>query len=586
MGALDADAIAAVLDEAWPRARTADEVHEALMTLGLVTDAEAAAHVPWVDGLAILARDRRATLLSQAHPGSKATFAVWVAAERLAGVRALYPLATLHPPITAPEGYQAGAATPEQDLRELLRSRLAGLGPVTANTLAHQLHLPRADIDAALAALQAEGTVFQGRISPGATELEWCERHLLARIHRYTLKRLRREIEPVEPRDFVRFLCEWQHLSAGSRVSGPEALAGVVSQLEGFEAPAGLWEAELLAARVQDYSPSWLDDLCTSGRTTWTRLRPLGAGAQGGGQASLRGTPILLLPRRTAAMWRHLTEAMVDDDALSPKARRVAEHLQAHGASFFDDMARACRLLRAELEDALAELVVRGRAHCDSFAGLRALLVPPSKRAVSASRSRRRAALFGIEDAGRWNAVHAPQTRTGDDGREAAEHVARTLLRRYGVVCFQLLQREAAWLPPWRDLVRVLRRLEARGEIRGGRFIAGVSGEQFALPQAIATLRAIRRQPLDGALVCLSAADPANLLGTVLAGPKVARIAGARVLYRDGLAIGTSQAGQLEWLVTLDATQLQIATRALSLDPALRRSGFSAAEAICDVLSE
>ena len=583
MGALDADAIAGVREEAWPRARGADEVHEALMTLGAITAAEAHANEHWDAALATLAKSGRATRFVSEETS------LWVAAERLAAMRQLYPRVTPQPEIASPRGYEAGFETPEEALRELLRARLGGLGPVTVDELVLQLNLPRAEIEFALAALQAEGTVFQGHVTPGLVDVEWCERHLLARIHRYTLKRLRREIEPVEPRDFVRFLFEWQHVAGASRVSGPEALPAVLAQLEGFEAPASLWEAEVLPARVKDYASSWLDDLCTSGRTMWTRLRPLASGTQGGGRSSLRATPILLLPRRAAPTWSRLASASsssLDDEALGGRAQRVFDFLEANGASFFDEIADGARLLRAELEDALAELVVRGRASCDSYAGLRALLVPAAKRATAASRSRRRVALFGIEDAGRWNVIRAPaasvarapqanvqgQTQAADGkvAAESVEHVARTLLRRYGVVCFQLLEREAAWLPPWRELVRVYRRLEARGEIRGGRFIAGVTGEQFALPDAIATMRAVRRQPPDEAMVCLSASDPANLLGTVLAGPKVPRLAGSRVLYRDGLAIGTSIGGQIELLAPLDPTETRAATRALALDPQVR----------------
>ena len=577
MGALDADAIAAVRDEAWPRARSADEMHEALMTLGAITDAEARANEHWEVALATLARAGRATRL---HAGAgEGDDGLWVAAERFASLRPLHPAAEATPALVPPAGYDAPFATNEEALRELLRSRLGGLGPVTVAELVEQLRLPRGDIEAALVALQSEGTVFQGHVTPGLDQVEWCERHLLARIHRYTLKRLRREIEPVEPRDFVRFLFEWQHVASAARVSGPEALPAVLAQLEGFEAPASLWEAEVLPARVKDYASSWLDDLCTAGRTLWTRLRPLASGTQGGGRSSLRGTPILLLPRRAAPTWSRIAAAAASDDAepLGGRAQRVLDFLDAHGASFFDEMADGARLLRAELEDALAELVVRGRASCDSYAGLRALLVPAAKRATAASRSRRRVALHGIEDAGRWNVVRPPAAASSVQGAaaaaahaEAVEHVARTLLRRYGVVCFQLLEREAAWLPPWRELVRVYRRLEARGEIRGGRFIAGVTGEQFALPDAIATMRAVRRQPPDETLVCLSASDPANLLGTVLAGPKVPRVAGSRVLYRDGLPIGTSIAGQIELLVPLDPADARAATRALALDPQLR----------------
>jgi len=565
MGALDPDAIAGVREEAWPRARSTDEVHEALMTLGTITAAEARANAHWEASLSALAKAGRATRLGAADAG------LWVAAERLATMRQLYPQAAMDPAIASPQGYEAGLESPEQALRELLRGRLGGLGPVTVDELVAQLGLPRGDIDAALIALQSEGSVFQGQVSPDATQAQWCERHLLARIHRYTLKRLRREIEPVEPRDFVRFLFEWQHVAGTSRVSGPEALPAVLAQLEGFEAPASLWEAEVLPARVKDYASSWLDDLCTAGRTMWTRLRPLASGTQGGGRSSLRTTPILLLPRRAAPAWSRLASAAAADEALGGRAQRVFDYLEAHGASFFDEIADGSRLLRAELEDALAELVVRGRANCDSYAGLRALLLPAAKRATAASRSRRRVALFGIEDAGRWNVVRAaPASVDAMASADGIEHVARTLLRRYGVVCFQLLEREAAWLPPWRELVRVYRRLEARGEIRGGRFIAGVTGEQFALPDAIATMRAVRRLPPDDTLVCLSASDPANLLGTVLHSPKVPRVAGSRVLYRDGVAIGTSVAGQIELLVPLDAAQARAATRALALDPQLR----------------
>ena len=564
MGALDAGAIAGVREEAWPRARNADEVHEALMTLGAITEAEARDNEHWEAALAVLAKSGRATRLVSGGDG------LWIAAERLAPMRQLYPQAALEPVIAAPAGYEGGVESPEEALRQLLRARLGGLGPVTVDELVAQLGLPRGQVEFALAALQTEGAVFQGHVTPGLAGIEWCERHLLARIHRYTLGRLRREIEPVEPRDFVRFLFEWQHVAGASRVSGPEALPAVLAQLEGFEAPASLWEAEVLPARVKDYASSWLDDLCTAGRTMWTRLRPLASGAQGGGRSSLRTTPILLLPRRAAPTWSLLATAAADDEALGGRAQRVFDFLEASGASFFDEIADGARLLRAELEDALAELVVRGRANCDSYAGLRALLVPAARRATAAARSRRRVALFGIEDAGRWNVIRAPRLADAKASAEAVEHVARTLLRRYGVVCFQLLEREAAWLPPWRELVRVWRRLEARGEIRGGRFIAGVTGEQFALPDAVATMRAVRRQPPDDTLVCLSASDPANLLGTLLAGPRVPRVAGSRVLYRDGLAIGTSVAGQIELLVPLDVAQARAATRALALDPQLR----------------
>jgi ATP-dependent Lhr-like helicase len=574
LGRLDAEAIAAVREQAWPRVRSADEMHEALNALGLVTDAEAHGHEGWAGWLAALARVGRATRLVGGAPGGAADALAgwWTAAERLAETRVVYPGASARPAIEPPAEYAQAAGSREDMLRDLLRARLGGLGPVTAETIAAQLRLPQAEIDAALLGLQAEGAVLQGRFTPGAPANEWCERHLLARIHRYTLRRLRQEIEPVEPRDFARFLFDWQGVGAGRQREGAEALPAVLAGLEGYEAPAALWEAEILPARLRDYASAWLDDLCTAGRTTWTRLRPAAASGRSSGGASLRTTPVLLLPRRSAALWARVAPPPADDSALGSRTQRLADHLAAHGASFYDEMQQGTRLLQSELEDALCELVVRGRASCDSFAGLRALMVPASKRPSGASgrqRQRTRRPLFGIEDAGRWSLLRtpaAPEVPTADD----LEHVVKVLLRRYGVIAWRLLEREAAWLPRWRDLVRVCRRLEARGELRGGRFIAGVSGEQFALPEAVARMRELRRQPPDPSWLCLSAADPANLLGTVLPGPKLPRTAGARVLFSDGLPLAALVAGEVTWLAALDPVQRQAAARALVQEPGMR----------------
>lgn len=574
LGRLDADAIAAVREEAWPTPRSADEMHEALGMLAVVPDDEATQHEGWADWLRALADDGRVTRLIGKHDGQP--FALWVTAERLARLAPLYPGALPTPPVTPTEP-AAPAEADDEALRDLLRARLSAMGPVQAESLATLLRLPLPRIELGLLGLQREGSAMQGHYSPDAAGLEWCERHLLARIHRYTLGRLRREIEPVEPRDFARFLFDWQRVAGDARASGPAALAEVLGQLEGYEAPAALWESEILAARVDDYAPHWLDSLTSAGRSVWARLRaPAGDGAGGG--ASLRAAPIVLLPRREAPLWSTLVSATRDDSALAWRARRVAEFLAARGASFFDEIEQGCRLLRAEVEEALAELVVHGRVTCDSFAGLRALLVPASKRGAPATRGRR-APLFGMADAGRWALIGAAPTppdaastaAPAEDAAAATEHVARVLLRRYGVVCWRLLEREAPWLPPWRALVRIYQRLEARGEVRGGRFIAGLTGEQFALPEAIASLRQVRRRAPDGEFISLAAADPANLLGTLLPGPKPPRIAGARVAFRDGLPLATSIAGQIEFLHDdIEPAQRQAVTRALTLAPALR----------------
>jgi len=573
LGRLDPAAIESVREQAWPQARTADEMHEALMGLGCVTEEEAQAH-GWDGLLASLARHHRATSVSSAAGGSAGR--LWFAAERLPQAHVLFPEARREPSIEAPAEFAAQAWSREDAELELVRSRMGGLGPVTADALTASLALPRSDIDMALLGLESEGHVMRGRFTAtaytdGDAAEEWCERHLLARIHRYTIGRLRREIEPVEVRDFMRFLLEWQRVSKDARVSGPEALAGVLAQLEGFEAPAAAWEAELLPARVSDYSISWLDDLCTAGRVAWTRLRGASASSEGNGRtAPVRATPVVLLPRRQLALWTRLSAGQREDEPpLSSRAERVADFLGEHGASFFDELVAGAHLLRTELEDALAELVARGRVHCDSFAGLRALLVPQSKRPSNHPRRGRRASLFGIEDAGRWTLTRraapvAPSVRLEP---EAIEHVARTLLRRYGVVCWRMLDREAAWLPSWRELLRVYHRLEARGEIRGGRFVSGLSGEQFALPEAIAALRQVRKREPDGVLVSLSSLDPLNLVGTLLPGSKVPRQLGARVVLRDGIVLGTLVAGIVDFPAPLSADDERTVRKALLREP-------------------
>ncbi|WDD92399.1 DEAD/DEAH box helicase [Burkholderia sp. FERM BP-3421] len=545
LGALDPGAIDAVRDEAWPLVRDADEMHDALLGLACLADAEVDARDGWRGWLDALAAGKRAARVALVDGGG-----LWLPAERVACLRALYPGARVTPPLKPPAGFDAGWE-PAAALVDVLRARLTGFGPLTVRAIAAPLGLPPATLDAALAALEAEGYVMRGRFSPGATDDEWCERHLLARIHRYTVKRLRREIEPVERADFMRFLIHWQRVASDTRGAGPEALAAVVAQLEGFEAAAGAWEEELLPARLGDYLTGGLDTLCRSGKLAWARI---GAAAKSA-SAPVRTTPIVLLPRRDLARWQtlHAPEAAV---ALSARGLRVRDALAAHGAMFFDELLADTHLLPVELEGALGELVAAGLAHADSFAGLRALLKPSVKRGgYRAPRTRHGGALLGgMDDAGRWALVQrpapaaapepSPAPNPGATPRDTLEHVVWTLLRRYGVLCWRLLEREAAWLPSWRELLRVCQRLEARGEIRGGRFIAGLAGEQFALPDAIPVLREIRRQPPDGRLTCVSGADPLNLAGTLLPGAKVPALTGNRVLYRDGVPIASLVAGQ------------------------------------------
>jgi len=557
LGALDPEAIAAVRKEAWPEARSADELHEALTALGCIAEAEAAAQLQWSEWLAELARGGRATRMQVAHDR-----VLWLPLERLMLLRAVYPQAPFQPHLQAPGGYDQPIEE-EAALVELIRARLSGFGPLPVALIARPLALPASAVAAALVRLESQGYVMRGRFSAGAVEEEWCERHLLARIHRYTVKRLRREIEPVERVDFMRFLADWQHLSATTRMQGREALATVVEQLEGFQAAAAAWEADLLPARLKDYGGTWLDELCRSGRIVWTRL----AGRLKASGGPVRGTPIVLLPRRQLPTWYALASDAPAPE-LSSRAQRVLECLNAQGALFFDELQHDAHLLRSELEDALGELVAVGLVNADSFAGLRALLAPASKRSRTVRRSRGGAFIGGMDDAGRWALVRksgaGEEARTPAFDAEALEHIARVLLRRYGVVCWRLLAREADWLPPWRDLLRVYHRLEARGEIRGGRFVAAVAGEQFALPEALGLLREVRKRPLAGEMLAVSAVDPFNQLGTLLPGARVPALAANRILFRDGLPVAVLAAGKPQWLVELGEDAQREARRLLT----------------------
>jgi ATP-dependent Lhr-like helicase len=553
IGRLDAEAIERVRTEAWPDAGNAEELHDALLWLAFLTPAEAAAAPAWGEWLAALAGDRRVT--SFTTPSGS----LWIAAERLPLFEAIWPDAP-RAPIVAPPAEQGPMVSREAAIVEIVRGRLEGLGPVEAASLAASLGLREAEIDAALLTLQVEGFAMRGRFTPGGGE-EWCERRLLARIHRYTVKRLRAEIEPVAARDFLRFLFSWQRTSDEARLEGPEAVAGVIAQLEGFEAPAGAWETEILPARIKDYQPGWLDDQCFAGRIVWARLTPGSART-----APVRTSPIALMARRNAPLWLSLSAAVGAPPA--GRAAAVADCLRREGALFFDELVDASGLLRSQVEEALGELVALGLVNSDSFGGLRALLTPADRRASSGPR-RRRALPFGMDAGGRWALTRRPGGGLEPQAPAAAvEHVAMTLLRRYGVVFWRMLGRESSWLPPWRDLLRVYRRLEARGEIRGGRFVAGFSGEQFALPEAIGLLRDTRRARADGALVSLSGADPLNLAGLLTPGPKLAALTGNRLLYRDGAPVAFLAGGDTQFFGDFDAAAQWAAQKGLVRSPA------------------
>ncbi|WP_085688026.1 MULTISPECIES: DEAD/DEAH box helicase [unclassified Pseudomonas] len=546
LGALDADAITAVREEAWPTPNSADEMHEALMSLACISDREVETNPQWRDWLNALAETGRACqlLIDPEH-------SLWLARERLTCLQALYPQAQSALP--ALPGFDETWAA-DDALIEVIRARLGAFGPLPLAAIAEPLALMPASAHQALAHLEREGYVLRGRFTPGSTVEEWCERHLLARIHRYTVKRLRREIEPVALQDFMRFLFDWQHLSPSTRGQGSAVLPAIVGQFEGYPAAASAWDSDLLPARLKDYSPSWLDDLCRSGKLVWTRL----SARQNISGTALRSTPIVLLPRSQVGLWSALAEQTPVSE-LSPKTRKVFDALSQHGALFFDELMHEAHLLRTELEIALQELVGAGLVNADSFAGLRALITPASKRQQRSSRRGRGAFVGGMDDAGRWALLRrGPVVENRQTASpETLEHIAMTLLRRYGVVFWRLLEREADWLPSWRELLRTFHRLEARGEIRGGRFVSGLAGEQFALPEAIPLLREVRRRPHDGSLIAVCGVDPLNLAGTLLPGAKVPALASNRLVYRDGLPVAAEIAGKQQFWVDLDQVSME-----------------------------
>ncbi|MDO8477419.1 MAG: DEAD/DEAH box helicase [Candidatus Rokubacteria bacterium] len=522
VGRLDPEAIAAVIEEARPDLRNADELHDLLLDLGALPSVEAAGWTAWLDEL--IAAGRAARL----HSGTR-TF--WVAAERRSLVLAIWPDGRLAPDVAEPPARRAAPwSDREGALVELVRARLGLVGPTTAAALAEPFGLSASSVNSALGRVEADGGVLRGRfttnLAPAPDATEWCDRRLLARIHRRTLDRLRREIEPVSAADLTRFLFGWQHVKPGLQLHGRDGLGKIIEQLEGFELAAAGWEREVLPARVARFEPAWLDELCLSGEIAWGRLERHPSTRHAGRRLS--GTVPITLLRRQNLAWLLEPRDGTDEEALSAPARDVLAHLRASGASFTDEIAGRVRRLRIEVEEALCELVSAGLVTGDGFAGLRSLLHSEKRKRLRSGRARPLRAPIGT---GRWALLDAPPPPPPDDLLEAR---ARQYARRYGIVFRDLLQREPG-APAWRDLLRVYRRLEMRGELRGGRIVGSFVGEQFALPEALQALRAVRRDAPGGQVIRLSACDPLNLTGIITPGARVPAILGQWVSYRDGV---------------------------------------------------
>ena len=524
LAALDPAAIERVTEQVRPDPRDQHELHDLL--LNLVAMRPAADWQPWFD---CLVRDRRAAEVRTSAG------VLWAAVERRAEIEALFPAAGIVPdwrgpvPVVAPDEEPAAA--------DLLRGHLECQGPATAAALAESTGLSAGLTARGLALLEAEGFAIRGHFTARDGAEEFCSRRLLARIHAYTRERRRREIEPVTARDFMRFLLRWQHVAAGTRREGRFGVLSVVEQLQGFELAIGAWEHSVLAARVEGYRREWLDELCMSGQVSWGRLAVRDTDAdpvpRRGGMTPSRATPITLalrddLPWLMRAARGELSPAEPD----TGRTRDVLDALRRHGALFRPDLASVTGRLPAEVDEALWDGVARGLVTADGFRAVRSLLRRGGRERYEPRTGLRRG-LRGASTgpSGRWSLLPPPAADSDSD--ELAEAMAEQLAARWGVVLRDVVARENLAIP-WREVLWAFRRMEARGTIRGGRFVAGFSGEQYAHPDAIDVLKSIRKQHRTGEIARISAADPLNLTGIILPGPRIPAIAANSVTYIDG----------------------------------------------------
>ena len=544
LATLDREAIANAARDAWPLVRDADELHDAMLTLGMLPtgDVGRGANAVEADGWSAWLRK-----LVEEGRATQATYAggrtAWVATESVPLVAAAFPDVRLDP---VPPALARNGDPPTQDEAELtlVRGRVESIGPFTPAALAEALGMSRGTVDIALAHMEATGNVLRGRFTPGVDEEEFCDRRILARIHRDTIARLRKEIEPVSAADFARFLFRWQHVAEASHARGDGGLLDVVEQLQGFEAAAAAWESEILPARVADYKPSMLDNLCLAGEVAWGRFSRRNSNGDGHvSRATLSRNVPISLGLREDLPWL-LNEPAADAEPAVGAAHEVLEYLSQRGASFLPDIIAGTRRLPSDAETALWQLAAAGLVTSDGFGALRGMVDGTAKRARQSSRFRRSPRTR--RPTSRWSLLEVAHPT--DDATEAR---AVQLLHRYGIVFPEVLAREPL-APRWRDLLRVYRRAEARGEIRGGRFVAGFVGEQFALPEAVEAMRKLRRSAPDGRLTKVSACDPLNLAGILTPGPRVAAAPGNRVVYRDGVPVASVQSGEVQFHVDAD----------------------------------
>ncbi len=540
IGRLNPDAIAEVRDDAWPDVRDAEELHDALQTF-LALPARIFSGTEGTDPLRAKVQESLpiwGNFFDQLVVENRVSRAIvgqeiyWVAAERVRAFRQIYPTANFEPSLA---DFESPVISHEDAFLALITGWISHSGPVTANQLANVLSLSRSDIENSLLRLESSGLILRGKFTdPASNETEWCERRLLARIHHLTLGQLRKQIQSVTPAQFMNWLLRWQHVAPSTQLLGERGMLEAIRQLQGFEAPANSWERQVLKRRVADFDPATLDRLCLTGAVGWGRLSPHPATLESVTDAKRRVIPTSVAPItffvREDSEWmiprRESGEAEVT--GLSVDAKAILQFLRQRGASFFADIVRGTAKLKSEVEAGLWELVAAGLLTADGFDNLRALIDPKRRSGQGAGRAAR-----PRHSAGRWSLLFSGELA---DRIRAREATCWMLLRRYGIVFRELIARETN-LPKWRELLITMRRLEDRGEIRGGRFVSGFLGEQFALSMAVDSLRATRNQQPLGELITVSAADPLNLVGIVVPGERVAVNLGKLVSFRDGVAV-------------------------------------------------
>lgn len=537
LGRLDENAIRKVKEEAWPIARSADELYDVLMLSGFITEHEGKINL---EEFQQLQNDYRATTIVINNKK------IWVAAERIPEFIQAFTSAKADPWIPVPEEIEKSAQNITDPVKEIIRGRLEISGPVTSDQISKSLDVDKTIIEQALLALEVEGFALRGKFSNKVNSEQWCERRLLSRIHRYTVENLRQSVKPVSQVDYMRFLFRWHNMLPDTKPEGQSSMQKVLDQLEGFEAQSIAWEGDILPARIKDYNHTWLDFLFFTGNFIWGRFNEKNRMTA---LNPVRSTPVSIIKRTDLEVF-----SLINKDeplyTLSRNAKIILNLLEEEGSLFFDQLhEKTIFLMPVQVEDALSELVVKGLVSSDSFTGLRALLIPDKYK------NKRRAQngiTFDFSQAGRWwkiNKVNISEDLLKKE--KNIEKLALFLLKRYGVVFRKLVEKEKL-LPVWRDLLKQYRKMESRGDIRGGRFIEGLWGEQFALPSAVVSLRSVQKEKSDDEYIAISACDPLNLTGILTSGRKIPSISSNRILYKNGIPVLIKEGKELTFTRNYD----------------------------------